>query len=881
MAKRKIKKTPTIANPKKTAKLVKSKKPIKTISVSKSTKKTNLQDKSKSSNNIKNEKETIFYSHLKIESKWQKLWQSKPNLYKAVDNDLKREKMFVLVEFPFPSAAGLHAGHVRSYTALDIVARKNRMLGKNVLYPIGWDAFGLPTENYAIKTGLQPAVVTKQNTKNFERQLKSLGFSFDWNRVVNTTDPEYYKWTQWIFLQMFKKGLAYRDKISINWCPKDKTGLANEEVISGCCERCGTKVEKRIKEQWMLAITKYADRLDKDLDKVDYPERVKLQQRNWIGRSEGAEIDFQIQIEGTESVKWPEKKYDKKVTVFTTRPDTLFGVTYVVFAPEHPLITELQTYIKNWSRVKTFIDEISLINDIERTSANTQKSGILLEGLYVLHPVTGQKISLWVADYVLATYGTGAVMAVPSHDERDLAFAKTYNLKILEVIDKETGLLINSDQFTGSKPDIASKLIAHTYGRPTHKYKLRDWVFSRQRYWGEPIPVIHCSSCGIVAVPEKDLPVMLPKIKQYQPTENGESPLAVISSWVNTKCPTCKKPAKRETDTMPNWAGSSWYYLRYTDSKNTKKFADLKKLEYWTPVNWYNGGMEHTTLHLLYSRFWHKFLFDLKLVPTTEPYSKRTSHGLIMSDDGTKMSKSKGNVVNPDEIIKMYGADTLRLYEMFIGPFEQSVTWNNDGLIGPRRFIEKVFQLLNKVEIKTKKASAGKITKNSNIQKMNELSVQSYQLLHKTIKKVGEDIDILAMNTAVSSLMILLNQLEKELIIPKKDFINFISILAPFVPFVAEELHEKIGGKKSVTTLPWPEFDPKALVSNEMTIAIQINGKIRSTLVVDRETAENEQKVLEKVLDLSEISNRVGEKLIIKIIYIKGKVINLVCPELQ
>jgi leucyl-tRNA synthetase len=736
------------------------------------------------------------------------------------------------------------------------------MMGKNVLYPIGWDAFGLPTENYAIKTGLPPSVVTKQNTKNFERQLRALGFSFDWSRVVDTTDPEYYKWTQWIFLQFLKQGLAYRDTISINWCPKDKIGLANEEVIAGCCERCGTKVEKRVKEQWMLAITKYADRLDADLDTVDYPPQVKAQQRNWIGKSDGAEIDFRICAEGEVPQRWPAPGTEHIATVFTTRPETLFGVTYIVLAPEHALVSTLQPKITNWEEVSAYVAAIADIDEAERTSALKKKTGVQLQGVCASHPVTGEALPVWIADYVLATYGTGAVMAVPAHDERDREFAEAYHLEVREVIDPATSTLINSGEFTGTKASIASALITHAHGRATRKYKLRDWVFSRQRYWGEPIPVVHCKVCGVVPLPEKDLPLLLPRVKQYEPTDTSESPLASIASWVNTHCPRCKGPAKRETDTMPNWAGSSWYYLRYTDPKNTKSFAHREKIDYWTPVNWYNGGMEHTTLHLLYSRFWHKFLFDQKLVPTSEPYAKRTSHGLIMASDGTKMSKSKGNSVSPDEVLATYGADTLRLYEMFIGPFEQAVAWNSDGLIGPRRFIERVYRFFARIQ--------------SQMSSKGSLSPEGYTLLHRTIKKVGEDIDQLAMNTAVSSLMILLNQLEKEPHIARDEAMQFLTILAPFIPFVAEEIHEQLGGKKSVGLLPWPAFDPAALIEQDVHIAIQVNGKVRATLTIDRESAGNQEIVLKHVLELPSIRERVGDNPPHKVIYVPYKLINIV-----
>lgn len=814
------------------------------------------------------------YNHIALEKKWQKKWEVIPKLYKAVDDDKKREKKYILVEFPFPSGAGLHVGHVRSYTALDVIARKNRMEGKNVLFPIGWDAFGLPTENYAIKTGVQPTVATKQNTETFLKQLKSLGYSFDWNRIVNTTDPEYYKWTQWIFLKMLKAGLAYRDKISINWCPKDKIGLANEEVIAGCCERCGTKVEKREKEQWMLAITKYADRLDADLDLVDYPDRVKAQQRNWIGKSTGAEIDFALETSDG-------RKLDSKVTVFTTRPDTLFGVTYLVLAPEHRLVGHFENEIRNASAVKAYVKKVSIIDEAERTAADKEKTGLQIDGLVAVHPLTGEKLPVWIADYVLATYGTGAIMAVPAHDERDRDFAEKFNLPIKEVVDRE-GSLINSGEFNGTKSEVAKVLIVKkANGKLATKYKLRDWVFSRQRYWGEPIPVVYCEDCGIVPLPEKELPLTLPKVKKYEPTDNGESPLASISNWVNTKCPKCKGKAKRETDTMPNWAGSSWYYLRYTDPKNKKEFASQKNLKYWTPVDWYNGGMEHTTLHLLYSRFWHKFLYDQKLVPTKEPYAKRTSHGLIMAHDGTKMAKSKGNSVSPDQVTKTYGADTLRLYELFIAPFEQAAAWKDEGLTGPRRFIERVYRLHTKI-VDTEEKKATELTGAM-------FSKEARSLLHKTIKKVTEDIETLSHNTAVSAMMILVNQLEKEVVIPVREFKLFLAMIAPFTPFLAEELFEYIKTiakskaskitQKSVHELAWPQFDPTAIVDDELEMPIQINGKMRGTIKITVEDSKNEKTVVSAVLALAEIRQRVGEEKVDqpdKVIFVPGKIINLI-----
>jgi leucyl-tRNA synthetase len=761
------------------------------------------------------------YDHTKIEKKWQKVWESKkPN---KVKEDTKKKKFYALIEFPYPSGSGLHVGHIRSNTAMDIICRKRRREGYNVLYPIGWDAFGLPTENYAIKTGIQPAIVTKTNTDIFRRQLKAMGFSFDWSREIDTTDPKYYKWTQWIFLQFLKKGLAYKKKMTINWCPKDLTGLANEEVVNGKCDRCGTLVEKKEKEQWMLAITKYAERLDKDLDETDFLEKIKIQQRNWIGKSEGAEIDFAI------------KGNDKQIKVFTTRPDTLFGVTYVVLAPEHIYVKELIGKVSNKIEVEKYIYDIKKKTDIERTDEKVEKTGIELEGIRAINPVNNEEVPVWIADYVLADYGTGAVMAVPAHDERDEDFAIKYNLPIREIV------LVD-------KKEMIAK-----YGTAITKFKLRDWVFSRQRYWGEPIPVVHCEKCGIVAVPEKELPIKLPDVKNYAPTENGESPLAGIDKWVNTKCPQCKGKAKRETDTMPNWAGSSWYYLRYADAKNNKVFASKKNLEYWTPVDWYNGGMEHTTLHLLYSRFWHKFLFDLGLVPTSEPYKKRTSHGMILAEGGEKMSKSKGNVINPDDIIKIVGADTLRIHEMFMGPFDQAIIWDSNTIAGSRRFIERVWKLQEKI--------------NSN---KNNIDV----IIHKTIKKVSEDIEEMRFNTAISSMMILLNEFEKTENINKDQYEVFLKLLAPFAPHFTEEIWSNLGNKKSIHLSDWPQFNPDKLVENMAKIIIQINGKVRSTVEVVLDT--DEDKVKNMALNMGEVKKWIDGKEIKKVIFVKNRLINFV-----
>ncbi len=793
------------------------------------------------------------YDHSKIESKWQKFWDKNKTFKTKLDS--KKKKFYSLIEFPYPSGEGLHVGHVRSNTAMDIISRKRRMEGFNVLYPIGWDAFGLPTENYAIKTSTPPEVVTKRNTDNFRRQLKSIGFSFDWDREINTTDPKYYKWTQWIFLQMYKKGLAYKKKMTINWCPKDKIGLANEEVINGCCERCGTPVEKREKEQWMLAITKYAERLDKDLDDVDYLERIKIGQRNWIGKSEGAEIDFQM------------KDSKEKIKVFTTRPDTIFGATYVVLSPEHELVEKLKDKVENFEEVSRYVSDAKKKDDIERTAEGKEKTGVEMKGIKAINPANGEEIPIWVADYVLAHYGTGVVMAVPAHDQRDFEFARKYNLSIKEVINSEGGVkdsaytdqgkLINSEKFNGRDSlEVKKDITKFVGGKWVTKFKLRDWVFSRQRYWGEPIPLIHCDKCGTVPVAEKDLPVKLPKVDKYEPTDTGESPLANIDKWVNVKCPKCGGKAKRETDTMPQWAGSSWYYLRYADPMNSKKFADPKALKYFTPVDWYNGGMEHTTLHLLYSRFWHKFLYDLKLVPTKEPYKKRTAHGMILAEGGEKMSKSKGNVINPDTIVKTYGADTLRLYQMFMGPFDQSISWADENIIGVRRFIERVYKIGQTYDFKSKTPK------------------EIETLLHQTIDKVSKDIESMSFNTAISSMMIFINDLEKHKFISKKDFEMFLRILSPFVPHLAEELWGKLGNKKSIIFEKWPVADKKKMEVSVVSLVVQVNGKVRTTF--ETEKGMEQAKLEDLVKSITEVSKWLDGKKIIKIVHIPDKLINFV-----
>jgi leucyl-tRNA synthetase len=953
------------------------------------------------------------YDHKKIEKKWQNIWEKK-GIYHAKDFS-KKPKYYSLVEFPYPSGAGLHIGHPRSYTGMDIISRKRRMEGFNVLYPIGWDAFGLPTENYAIKTGKDPRVVTKKNTDTFRKQLKSIGFSFDWSREINTTDPKYYKWTQWIFLQFLKKGLAYKAKVNINWCPKDKTGLANEEVVNGCCERCGTPVEKREKEQWMLAITKYAERLDKDLDDVDYLPQIKLAQRNWIGKSEGVEFEFKTNI-------------NRNIKVFTTRIDTLFGVTYVVLSPEHSNIGEFLVQAKNMAEVSEYVREAKEKINKKDLTLDKEKTGIEMKGIKAINPANGEEVPVWVGDYVLAEYGTGAVMAVPAHDERDFEFAKKYNLPIKQVVshvvrpseypikeglpfknrnavmciikhwekneylcqewkdfsevktmisggielgedvvsagireikeesgyvnpkfirqlggfsylefyhkrkqenrrvrfsylyfelqdgkkidiseeednqhrivwkkpeevvsflnigEKEriwelfngkedevftgVGYLVNSNQFDGLDSEIAKKEITKFVGgKEKIAFKLRDWVFSRQRYWGEPIPVINCEKCGLVPVPEKDLPVLLPKVKNYQPTDNGESPLANISKWVNVKCPKCKRLAKRETDTMPNWAGSSWYYLRYTDPKNKKAFADKKNLKYWTPVDWYNGGNEHTTLHLLYSRFWHKFLYDLKLVPVSEPYQKRTSHGMILGEGGVKMSKSLGNVINPDEIVKIYGADTLRVYEMFMGPFEQSVAWSTESIIGSRRFLERVWNLQSKVR-KNKKYAEFEI--------------------EKTIKKVSEDIEEMKFNTAISTMMIFVNEVGKLEFISQIAYEKFLQILAPFAPHLTEEIWQKLhlspnpspdkgrgrGGVESIHLSVWPKWNENLIKDEAIKIAVQINGKVRAEMMILADL--NEEEIKKQAISNENILKYLSGQKVKKIIYVKNRLVNVV-----
>ena len=767
------------------------------------------------------------YNFKKIEAKWQKYWE-KNKFYRAEDGS-KKPKYYCLVEFPYPSGEGLHIGHTRSYTAMDIIARKRRMEGYNVLFPIGWDAFGLPTENYALKTGIHPRVATKRNTDNFRRQLKSLAFSFDWSREINTTDPNYYKWTQWIFLQFFKKGLAYKKKMPINWCLSCKIGLANEEVVDGRCERCGGATEKREKEQWMLAITKYADKLLKDLDKVDYLEKIKIQQQNWIGKSEGAEIDFSI------------KNSNLKIKVFTTRPDTLFGATYMVLAPEHELISNLKSQISNLKEVENYIKEAKKKNELQRTDLTKEKTGIELKGIKAINPANKKEIPIFAADYVLSTYGTGAIMAVPAHDERDAEFARKFNLPFSDAP------LVDAD-----------KIIHMVNGKKQAQYHLRDWIFSRQHYWGEPIPIIHCEKCAWVPVPEKDLPVELPEVKKYQPTDTGESPLANIKNWVNTKCPVCKGPAQRETDTMPNWAGSSWYFLRYADPKAKKSLADKRKLNYWMPVDWYNGGMEHTTLHLLYSRFWNKFLYDIGIAPVSEPYKKRTSQGMILGEDGEKMSKSRGNVVNPDEVVRNYGADAYRLYQMFIGPFDQAIPWNSRGIEGAKRFLNRVWNLKSQI---------------LNLKSHKNLKLET--LLHQTIKKVSEDVEAMKFNIAISSLMILVNEFEKQEKLLVTHYALLVTLLAPFVPHLAEEMWHNLGHKKSVFAEPWPKYDLRKIKEETFELVVQINGKVRDRFEVPVGILQKDVQKL--TLERENVKKYLGNEKIKKVIFVPNRLINYVC----
>ena len=797
------------------------------------------------------------YDHKTVEKKWQDRWEEAGVFHASNDSD--KPKYYALIEFPYPSGQGLHVGHPRSYTAMDIIARKRRMQGYNVLYPIGWDAFGLPSENYAIKNHVHPAVVTKQNIARFKQQLKSLGLSFDWTREINTTDPEYYKWTQWIFLQLFKHGLAYKKEMAVNWCTSCKCVLANEEVVNGVCERCGSEVVRKVKSQWMLKITEYAQRLIDDLDLVDYPERVKSQQINWIGRSTGAEIDFGTTAGDT-------------FTVYTTRPDTLYGVTYMVLSPEHPLLEKWKDKLENPEEVVAYQEEASKKSDFERTEIAKEKTGVRLRGINAINPVNGAEVPIFISDYVLTSYGTGAIMAVPAHDTRDWDFAKKFGLSIIEVVqggnvqeeaftDCEKGILVNSGILTGLTVDEAKKKIIEYIaekgiGRPKVNFKLRDWVFSRQRYWGEPIPIVSCPKCGYVAVPENELPLRLPEVKSYEPTDNGESPLAHMTDWVNTTCPHCGGPAKRETDTMPQWAGSSWYFLRYTDPHNHEAFAGKDALKYWTPVDWYNGGMEHTTLHLLYSRFWHKFLYDIGEVPTPEPYAKRTSHGMILGENGEKMSKSRGNVVNPDDIVRDYGADTMRLYEMFIGDFEKAAPWNTNGIKGCRRFLERFWNLKDIV-------CDG-----------DEIRPELEGPFHKTIKKVGEDVENLKFNTAIAALMSLINDIAAVGSITRGELKTFAVLLNLFAPHICEEVWAdmKFGG--FVCQQPWPVYDEAKCTDQTIEIVVQVNGKVRAHLSVPADISKDDALSASKGID--KIEAELSGKKILKEIYVPSKLVNIV-----
>ena len=799
------------------------------------------------------------YNPKEIEQKWQKIWDDEKAF--AASDDYSKPKYYALVEFPYPSGQGLHVGHPRPYTALDIVARKRRMEGYNVLYPMGWDAFGLPTENYAIKNHIHPKIVTKNNVHRFKEQLHSLGYSFDWDREINTTDPEYYKWTQWIFLKLFKAGLAYKAEMPINWCTSCKVGLANEEVVNGHCERCGAEVIRKVKSQWMLKITEYADKLLEGLDHVDYIERVKVSQKNWIGRSTGAEVDFPIA--GKED----------KLRIYTTRPDTLFGVTYMVISPEHPYIEKFASEIKNLDEVKAYQEQSARKSDFERSELAKEKTGVKIDGLTAVNPVNGKEIPIWVSDYVLMSYGTGAIMAVPAHDERDWEFAKKFNMPIIQVVessegpvdvneaafvDVATGKLVNSGFLNGMEVAEAKKAIIEylekeNIGTQKTNYKLRDWVFSRQRYWGEPIPIVHCDKCGYVPLPEDQLPLELPDVESYMPTDNGESPLAAMRSWVETTCPCCGGPAERETDTMPQWAGSSWYFLRYTDPHNTEALASPEALKYWMPVDWYNGGMEHTTLHLLYSRFWHRFLYDEKVVPCPEPYQKRTSHGMILGENGEKMSKSRGNVVNPDDIVNEFGADTLRTYEMFIGAFELSAAWSNEGVKGCRRFLERVWKLQ---EIVTDEAGYSK-----------ELETR----MHQTIKKVSSDFETLKYNTAIAAMMSLINDFYKAGKVTRDEFKTLLILLNPVAPHMTEELWQimNYGGRLYQTS--WPTYEEAKTVESEVEIAVQVNGKVRATIKIAADISKEDAIAAGKAAVADKLTGQ-----IVKEIYVPGRLVNIV-----
>ena len=806
----------------------------------------------------------MVYDFKKIEKKWQDKWYSEGTF--NAEKSHNKKKWYGLIEFPYPSGQGLHVGHPRPYTALDVIARKRRMQGYNVLFPIGFDAFGLPAENYAIKNHVHPKTITQKNISHFTEQLKSLGFSFDWSRVIDTTDPNYYKWTQWIFIQLFKHGLAYKTTMPINFCTGCKVGLANEEVVNGVCERCGSPVVQKEKSQWMLKITEYAQRLIDDLDEVDFLEKIKTQQKNWIGRSEGAEVKFKI------------SNSDEELTVYTTRPDTLFGATYMVVAPEHPIIKRLTPKITNIDEIKNYQNQASLKSDFERAELNKEKTGVEIKGITAINPLTGKEIPIWVSDYVLITYGTGAIMAVPAHDDRDWDFAKKFNLPMIQVIesistdsvcniskaaftDVATGKLVNSGFLTGltvqeAKNKVIEYLEKNNIGTKKVNYKLRDWVFSRQRYWGEPIPMVYCDDCGWVPVPEESLPLRLPEIEDYEPGENGESPLAKHTEWINTVCPHCGKPAKRETDTMPQWAGSSWYFLRYMDPHNNNELASKDEINYWGPVDWYNGGMEHTTLHLLYSRFWHKFLYDINIVPTKEPYQKRTSHGMILGSNGEKMSKSKGNVINPDDISAEFGADTFRVYEMFMGPFDQTAPWSMESIRGCNKFLERVWNMQDFV-------TDG-----------NEYSTRFEKMIHKAIKKVSSDIEEMKFNTCVSTFMTMVNEFYKVKQINKEEYKTFLQLLNPFAPHITEELNEILGFKNTIANTSWPNFDESKTVDNEVEIPVQFNGKLKATINAPIDSSEDTIKEL--VHNNSTIVELLKGKNIVKEIYVKNKIYNIV-----
>ena len=799
----------------------------------------------------------LKYEFHRIERKWQDRW-AKENCYHA-ETGGDKPKFYALVEFPYPSGQGLHVGHARPYTAMDVVARKRRMDGYNVLFPMGYDAFGLPTENYAIKNHIHPAKVTHDNIANFTKQLKMLGYSFDWDRVVDTTDPKYYKWTQWIFLQLFKKGLAYKTSMPVNWCTSCKCVLANEEVVNGVCERCGSEVIRKEKSQWMLKITEYAQRLIDDLDQVDFIERVKIQQKNWIGRSTGAEVTF------------PTTQGDDLV-IYTTRPDTLFGATYMVLSPEHPYIARWKNAIGNWDQVTAYVEAAARKSDFERTELAKEKTGVKLEGVAGINPVNGKKIPIFISDYVLVSYGTGAIMAVPAHDDRDWEFAKKFGCEIIEVVQggdiekaaftlkDDTGIMVNSDFLNGltvkeAIPVMKKWLEEKGIGHEKVNYKLRDWVFSRQRYWGEPIPLVHCDKCGWVPLPEEQLPLLLPEVSSYEPTDNGESPLATMTDWVNTTCPCCGGPAQRETDTMPQWAGSSWYFLRYMDPHNDKALASQEALRYWGQVDWYNGGMEHTTLHLLYSRFWHKFLYDLGVVPYAEPYHKRTSHGMILGEGGEKMSKSRGNVVNPNDVVAQYGADTMRMYIMFIGDFEKAAAWSDNAVKGCKRFLDRIWNLAEQV---TPAEAYGK---------------ENEALLHKTIKKVSDDIENMKFNTAIAALMTLTNQFYDKGV-NQAEFRTMLQLLSPFAPHMADELWERFGWEGMASTSAWPAYDESKTVASEVTIAVQVGGKLKTTVTVA--TDSDQDAVLAAVTAEAKIAKLMEGKELVKVIHVPNKLVNLI-----